>query len=947
MWIPRLRTPLPHSREHVYPILLFFLTIPALHADEFSEKIVPYLQDHCYDCHDGDAIDPKGDFDLFPFFTTADARGDLKAMLRVRNALHYREMPPHDRDQPSLKQRQFLIDWIDHNLLLQPTLDNGRYDPGPPQLRRLTRLEYNNTVRDLFGFESDVFLFSERLMARRDYFDPSVETVPDELRIVIPEYGSRVPALLRLASLPGDNRAAHGFFNEGDGLDITPLLIKRYLSVATEIVEHEDFAREARLLTSLTGVEPAPRSSGGHAGSSSGSGLFLAALNRDFAPVDNIETDASNNSDQAWLFRDHIAGAYESGTGGVFQHPEKVGARVLGKGGLIRASFGRDGEKALIINPTEDLWFVDFGTAHETSPPANIANGRKGQKQFRLDFKLDGVREDEGILNLGVVVLSRSKQSAGPVTLTARFASGETASLSEEITNGAGADNTFFSWYAPVGDSIVSLEVDGSKFSGDYVLLDDLGIITGKVVAVEQKAPPIESSKVPDTSPSAGEKLDDREAFTRFVQRAFRRGVTEEEVNPYFAVFERGLADGLTREKALGEAIRAVLASPDFLFLSEKRSSDSGHPVRPLQGHEIANRLSYFLWATMPDDALFAAARSGELDSPDGIEKQVRRMLSDPKAKELSDSFAYQWLRLNVLLGSQPNERRFKDFYAGPQGKTTMAAPFLQETLLLFETCLIENRPLFDLIDPDFTWLNPALIQFYGYEDEFAHHLAAAESIDKNGRKRLDQDRWFRCKLPDRTRGGILSMGSTLTLTSLPLRTSPVYRGAWVAEVVFNRAPPPPPAMVDELGSDDREMHEDGLSLREKLEQHRNQADCAGCHTRIDPLGFPLENFDAIGLWREDYGDEKFPVDAGGILMNEYAYSDIVEFKDALAKRREDFHRGFVRYLLTYAIGRHLKPFDERTIRDLVAVAREGGMKDVIVALTRSQTFRIVRIETP
>ena len=205
--------------------------------------------------------------------------------------------------------------------------------------------------------------------------------------------------------------------------------------------------------------------------------------------MDNIENDAPGSSDQAWLFRDHISAAFDTGTGGVFQHPDQKGARVPGKGGIIRATFGRDGEKALIINPTETLWFVDFGTAHETSPPANIANANKEQKQFRLVFTLDGVREDEGIVNLGVVVLSRAKESAGPVTLTAHFASGKTASLTDKIATGAGKDNTFFSWYAPPGDKIVGLEVDGSKFSGDYVLLDDLGIVVGKITAVEEKAP--------------------------------------------------------------------------------------------------------------------------------------------------------------------------------------------------------------------------------------------------------------------------------------------------------------------------------------------------------------------------------------------------------------------------------------------------------------------------
>lgn len=387
--------------------------------------------------------------------------------------------------------------------------------------------------------------------------------------------------------------------------------------------------------------------------------------------------------------------------------------------------------------------------------------------------------------------------------------------------------------------------------------------------------------------------------------------------------------------------MRAVLTSPKFLLISEKKHDPEAGPVRPLTGHELATRLSYFLWASTPDEELLSVA--DQLTDPEVLEKQVHRMLDDPKSKELSDSFAYQWMKLNVLVGAQPDPRRNPEYYDGPKGKRTMAAPLLQEALLLFETVLIENRPLFDLIDPGFTWMNPDLIQYYGLEDHFQEELKDAEDIDKNGRKRLDNSKWYKCELPDRRRGGILTMGATLTLNSLPLRTSPVYRGAWVTEVVLNRPPPPPPAMVDELGADDQEMQEAGLTLRKKLEMHRNKADCAGCHTRIDPLGFPLENYDAIGLWRESYG--KFPVDASGTLHGKYDYTDVIGFKDALAQRKEDFHRGFVRHLLTYALGRHLEAYDEKTIVELTEFAGESGLRDLIVEITGSYPFTHVRNE--
>ncbi|MEM7013532.1 MAG: DUF1592 domain-containing protein, partial [Verrucomicrobiota bacterium] len=721
-------------------IVISFLSLLAVaNADEFQKTILPILETHCYSCHDGDGGIPKGDFDIYPFFTSADAKANPEAFLQIRNALHFREMPPENKKQPAATERDLIISWINSEILR-----TSEPKAGPATTRRLTRLEYNNTVRDLLGLETDVFTFPERLVARRDYFDPTEGKMPDKLDIFIREYGAKLPSLLEVASLPGDNKAAHGFANQGDALNITPMLLERYLAVATQIVNHSEFAVESSKLSALTSVQPKPQSLASN--QRAGSGIFLARTSGDYAPIDNIKADAPGSSDQAWLFKEHIASAYGLGNGGVFQHPDQSNADVPGKGGVIRASFGRNQEKSLLINPTEDLWFVDFGTAHETSAPANIANRIKGQKQFRLGLKLDGVRENVGITSLGIVVLSRSKMSSGPVTLTAHFSSGDTASLTDEIAPNAGEDNTFYSWQAPAGESITDLSVDGSQFSGDYVLLDELGFITGRVAA-EEKAPAAAESNQRQTQVDAA--ANPKTAFTKFVSRAFREPISEADVAPFYALYESALEEGQSREAALSEAIRAVLSSPKFLLLKETSSGK-------LTSYEIANRLSYFIWSSMPNDELFAAAEEDKLQTSAQIEAQVRRMLRDPKSKELSDSFAYQWLKLNVMIGAQPNPKRFPDFYSGPSGKVTLSAPFVQETLLLFETVLIENRPIVDLIDPDFTWLNPKLIQFYGYADEFAAQLKEAETIDKNGKKRLDDSLWFRCELPDRKRGGVL-----------------------------------------------------------------------------------------------------------------------------------------------------------------------------------------------
>ena len=915
-------------------------------SSDYRKDIWPVLENYCLYCHDADAGKPEGEFDILRFEDAKVALSHPKELKRIRNAIRFQEMPPpKKKHQPSFEERGRMIDWINQTALRAITY-KGRRDPGAPVMRRLTRLEYNNTLRDLLGLESDVFSFPERLMARRDYFDPGKGTLGDELDIFIPEHGSKQPVLLRKENVPGDNRAAHGFYNQGDLLNVSPLLLERYLGLATKVVNHPDFLDSATAIAPLFGRKAVPnpvmvrRSSTGR-----GRSVTVEAM-REFAPLDNVKADAPDSSDQAWLFRDHIASAHAEGIGGVFQG----GKGNLNAGDTIRVIYGRLKERALKIRTSADLWFIDFSTAHETSPPVNIANRQKGSKVTRFDFEIEGGKPDEGIVNLGLVVLSRSKNgdSAGPVTLTAHFASGSHSVLKDDIAFGAGKDNTFFAWSAPPGDAIVGLTFDGSKFSGDYALMDDLAFITGKskVLAAKAKtrrertAPPAAVKPAPKTT--SNEREDDRRNhFVRFLVRAFRGEVTESDVKAYWSLYQRELAAGGTSDAAMKEAVRAVLSSPRFLFVVEDAAGED--PVRRLTGREIANRLSYFLWASMPDDELFGAAQSGELDTIEGIEKQARRMLKDAKAKELSESFAYQWLQLNKLMGAQPDRRRYPTFYAGPLGKATMAAPMLQESLLLFETVLVENRPIMDLVDPDFTWMNHRLMDYYDLDDRFPKLIASTMTTDKSGRKRNDENKWFRCQLPDRRRGGILTQGSVLTLSSLPLRTSPVYRGTWVAEVVLNRPPPPPPAIVEELGDDDREMEEGGLTLRKKLEAHREKAACAGCHNRIDPLGFALENYDGIGRWRDSYG--KSTVDAAGELFGQHSYQDIVGFKDVLRKLESDFSRGFIRHLLTYALGRGLEASDEQTVDEIHARVVEKGtrLQDIIVTIATSYPFTYAR----
>jgi len=436
-----------------------------------------------------------------------------------------------------------------------------------------------------------------------------------------------------------------------------------------------------------------------------------------------------------------------------------------------------------------------------------------------------------------------------------------------------------------------------------------------------------------------------RERLAEFLPRAFRRQVDEKEIDRYFGIFEKSRRAGNDFSKASRHMIIAALSSPHFLMRIEKTHAKRGG-VRKLDGHEMASRLSYFLWASMPDAELLKAANDGRLEGRDGIEAQVRRMLVDRKIKAIPEHFGVPWMRLNELAAVIPDYEKFRAFYdlnGGVDTRRSAGLHMMVEALLLFETIFVENRGVVELVDTDFTYLNQYLAMVYGLEEE------CGAGLDPNA---PDYERtllrgyvtmartWKRCKLNDRTRGGVLTLGSTLTLTSLPTRTSPIARGAWVADVIFNRPPPPPPAEVPSL-EEQSLAAANPRTLRERLSQHRNDPNCSGCHNRIDPLGFALQNYNAIGQWREVESDSGLPVDASGKLADGSAFDGIVGFKDALRGQPDLLARAFVEQLMAYALGRELTAYDDPAVSDVLEQTREGGyrLQDLVVAIALSEPF--------
>jgi hypothetical protein len=909
---------------------------PPASLPDFAREIRPLLAKYCFDCHNEDIR--KSDLDLERFTDLGAARRDRATWGRVMEKVESRQMPPpKEENPPSQAERQKLIDWLGH-LAALPDPDLGTRDPGRPVLRRLTRLEYNNTVRDLLGLEDDLFLFPERVLLRdKDYFQPATGRMSEPLTAQLLEFGSRRPALLAGAGLPSDNRAEHGFRNRGDAMNLSPLLLEQYLALAGEIVRHPELPRRSRQFAELLGVDfvPLARPAASRAGTPA---MPADAVVGDYAPKRPTLLLAPGSALTPGEVRAAATEALRTGRGGVFPvGPAQANTTIAGKGAVLRLPYGPSPAKHLAINPDQDLWLVGFSTAEATSGNLLFTNKAKQQKRFELTFKIEGGEPHEGIAQLAVCVLGRAKQS-GPVVLTARASDGTEQRLFANLAAGA-AGTTHFAFAALPGETITALVVDGSGFSGDHVLLDDLAFVTNGSPRTGVAAPPAgRTEPAPTPTPPvaavapaapAGPRLPARARLSDFVDRALRRPATAEERERYIALFDAARAAGQNEADALRTALQAVLASPSFLFIAEPVHAAAG-AVRPVDDLELAARLSYFLWSTAPDAELLAAARRGALREPAELRTQVRRLLRDRRVRELSESFAVQWLRLDQLYTAQPDRDLFKAFYSGPQGKDTLHAAMMLEALLLFETVLVEDRSILDFIDADYTWLNPRLARLYGIElargASAPEGVAAAAAGQPNRELRQnDRDanhRWTRVALRDRNRGGFLTMAGPLTVTSLPFRTSPVKRGAWLLETVFNR-PPQEPKVAFAVSNDTKEAALN-LSIRERFEAHRNKPECYSCHIRLDPPGFALERFDAVGAWRERDGPS--PVDARA-EWNDTPFDGPAGFKAAVMKNPDEFGRGFIEHLLAYALGRKLEFFDLPAVAEIQQQARSNGYR--------------------
>ncbi len=406
-----------------------------------------------------------------------------------------------------------------------------------------------------------------------------------------------------------------------------------------------------------------------------------------------------------------------------------------------------------------------------------------------------------------------------------------------------------------------------------------------------------------------------REVLRPLASRAFRRPVTDEELDRLTKVADAARRDGDTYEQSLQVATQAILISPHFLFRMELDPVGQEGQPRNLNDFELATRLSYFLWSSMPDEELYKLAEAGKLREGDQLEKQVRRMLADPKSQALIENFGGQWLELRSLDIRTPDLTQFSEY--NPALRNAMR----RETELFLGSIIREDRSVFDLLSADFTFVNEPLAKLYGIGG-------------------VTGEEFQRVSLAGTPRGGILTQASMLTITSNPSRTSPVKRGKWILENILGTPPPPPPPNVPELKENEAAVVG---TLREKMEQHRANPICASCHQRMDPLGFALENFDAIGRFREQ--DHGAAIDNSGKLPSGEEFRGAADLRKILISARSgEFLQCLSEKLLTYALGRGLEYKDQCSVDAIKAeaAAHDHKFTSLVLGIVKSDPFQKV-----
>ena len=853
-------------RSRLWFIAFCVLLTPAGTAatPTFEDSVQPFLNSHCTFCHNDELKTADLSFDRYQDGATALEDGQV--WQRVKRMLGRKMMPPSPRPRPRPEEVAAVLDWIDANLAPEDTQPN----PGRVTARRLNRAEYNNTVRDLLGID----------------FRPADDFPVDD--------------------------SGYGFDNIGDVLSISPVLMEKYMTAAEKIVQ--------RAIVTDRSVKPAvlrysaPRAEGeqrqiGAAGQVPYSPEGRLAVRHFFPATGEYDlrlrfVDRRSVPDRRpeWTHRvselieqvsdlkvetvdlDMLTKEFCLSHDHAIRFMEKFGAPKLG-GTFV---FERETLLSELIEYRE--WLAENPEPPPLPPPPPLP----------VVFTLDGEK-------LATYSAELKPDYDEPDAVRVRVEAGERELYAEVLSlEGERWNPNSLDW--------AEYRSENFKDAARMVFADYIEI---KGPFHPEPAPLPESHREIMVCEPANDNFDRicaEKILARLVRLAFRRPVTEKEVRGYVRFAKNAIKQAASFEQGIQLALKAILLSPQFLFRVE-RDPDPARPspTRPIDDFELASRLSYFLWSSMPDEELLKAAARGELRIKDGRRAQVMRMIRDKKSQAFVENFAGQWLQLRNVSLAKPDPETFPEF------DEELREAMVRESELFFDHIMREDRSILELLKADYTFLNQRLAKHYG-----------VEGVEGLGFRRV--------QLSGEQRGGVLTQASVLTVSSYPTRTSPVLRGLWVLENLLGDRPPDPPEDVPEL---DEQTVAKAASLRQMLERHRADPSCAVCHDRMDPIGFGLENYNAIGGWRT--ADGNFPIDASGELPGGTRFDGPAGLRAVLYAQQDQFARNLTEKVLTYALGRGLESYDEPVIEEIRReIARNGyRFSSLVLGIVESIPFQM------
>jgi hypothetical protein len=908
--------------------------------DRFHADVTPLLQRYCYECH-GDGAD-SGKLTLDSYKSTSDLLADKTRWEKILRYVRTQTMPPPEAEQhPSQPVRDRLVKAIQRELY---QIDPDKPDPGRVTIRRLNRVEYRNTIRDLTAVT----------------FDPTIDFPQDD--------------------------SGYGFDNIADVLTLPPMLMEKYLAAAEKILdeaiptgavesrERHIAASEARAsfdrsdrirdgfarLTSadedalsVTGQSPAPGEyivrvlayasypAPPPSGQTDNPPVKLSLMRGDVV-VREVEVTADESKPQWYEARMGVpAGQYtiraavrrqrgleadkeltagrigREQPGSIFIKEMVIDGPVMGALQLFppdridtagAASHEEDGDVALNKTGDEAAAAIEVATEGRYLIRAQAYAQYAGKEYAQMEMLLD----DKSIASFEVTAPAAWRVPEGvKVKERARRAVPQVYEVESKLA--AGKHRVTLRYL----NNLLDPESPDPNYR-------DRNIYVQNMQLVELSAPP---GSRPMTAPmrklfarhgKPSDPPDPRGVLEDFALRAWRRPPQGEEIDRLMALYDLARQNGESFQGSVRHAMKAILVSPSFLFRGETETPHNAvAEAHPIDEFELASRLSYFLWSTTPDNELMDLARRGELRK--NLEPQVKRMLASPRSRELVENFAGQWLQFRNLDAAHPDRRKFDNY------DDRLRDAMQKETQLFFESIVRDDRSVLDVLTGDYTFVNERLAKHYGLAD-------------------VKGEEFRRVSLQGTPRRGVLTQGSVLTLTSNPTRTSPVKRGKWVLENLLGVEPLPPPQNVPPL--DKSHGEEKGLTLRQRMEKHRADPTCASCHAPMDPIGFALENFDAVGAFREKDGSDR--IDPSAVLPDGSKFSGAAELTALLVKtRRDDFLRAATEATMTFALGRGVEPYDQPAVDKIVddLNRNNGRFSTLVMGVVNSVPFQMRRAE--